>query len=194
MSTTSATRHPLAHLNVPDCYQCGKCTAGCPVAPRMDLMPNQIVHLNQSGPAERAWRAEAIWQCVSCRTCTTRCPKSVDVAGVMDAMRQRAVETAQTAPASQRVVLFQKAFLSNIRRHGRLDELELIGQFKSAVFFKERRLAVLWKDAGLAPQLIKRRKFHVRGENVRDRAVVARIFERCLQAPAAAESEVKHEG
>ena len=55
--------------------------------------------------------SEAIWQCVSCLTCTTRCPKSVDCAAVMDALRQLAVEKDLVAPAMQRTVLFQQAFL-----------------------------------------------------------------------------------
>jgi heterodisulfide reductase subunit C len=58
----------LAHTRVQDCYQCGKCTAGCPAAQRMDLSPNQLVRLVQAGQLERALRSEAIWQCVSCQT------------------------------------------------------------------------------------------------------------------------------
>jgi hypothetical protein len=75
-------------------------------------------------------------------------------------------------------MLFQKAFLDNIRRNGRLNEVELIVRFKGEVFFRDRSLPFLFSDAGLAPQLQKRGKLHLTGEKVRDRAVVARIFER----------------
>jgi len=60
-----------------------------------------------------------------------------------------------------------------------LNELELIARFKQQSFLRERSLAALMKDADLAPELIKRRKFHLRGEKVRNRAMVGRIFARC---------------
>jgi heterodisulfide reductase subunit C len=65
----------------------------------MDITPNQLVRLAQTAQFERALRCEAIWMCVSCQTCTTRCPKSVNCAGVMDALRQCAIEQAVDAPA-----------------------------------------------------------------------------------------------
>ena len=170
----------LAHTQIRDCYQCGKCTAGCPMGAAMDSPPSHLIRLLQIGQAEQALEAQAIWQCVSCQTCATRCPKSVDCAGVMDALRQVAAERGVATPRQQRIVLFQKAFLNNIRRNGRLNELELIGEFKLSTFLHGRSLSFLFKDAGLAPQLMKRKKFHLVGEKAHDRAVVARIFARCM--------------
>jgi heterodisulfide reductase subunit C2 len=69
------------------CYQCGKCTAGCPLASAMDLMPNQILRLLQLGEHEQVLKSRTIWQCASCLTCAARCPKEVDPARVMDALR-----------------------------------------------------------------------------------------------------------
>jgi heterodisulfide reductase subunit C len=145
----------------------------------MDLLPHQLVRLVQMRRLDRAVRSEAIWKCVSCMTCSTRCPKSVDCAGLIDALRQLAVERGVASKERLRTVLFQQAFLDNIRRNGRLCELELIGRFKAKAFLKDKDLRLLFKDAMLAPQLIKRKKFHPRGERVRDRNVVRRIFERC---------------
>jgi heterodisulfide reductase subunit C2 len=169
-----------AALGVDDCYQCGKCTAGCPVAGRMDLMPNQIVRLTQLGQVDRAAAASAIWECVSCQTCTARCPKSVDCAGVMDWLRQLSVERAMPAPAGNRTILFQKAFLRNIRRNGRLNELELVGAFKTSAFLQDLEIPFLFKDAMLAPRMTWRGKLKLNGVKVRDREVVGRIFEHCL--------------
>jgi heterodisulfide reductase subunit C2 len=112
-------------------------------------------------------------------TCSTRCPKSVDCAGVIDTLRQSAVAQGMASEERLRTVVFQKAFLDNIRRNGRLCELELIGEFKTRAFLKDKNLPLLFKDAMLAPQLIKRKKFHLTGERVRDRGVVRRIFEKC---------------
>ena len=179
----SATAHVvevLAHTHLYDCYQCGKCTAGCPMAAQMDIAPNRLIRLLQLGREGETLGAQSIWQCVSCQTCATRCPKSVNCAGIMDALRQLSLEQGRVSPAQHRVMLFQKAFLDNIRRNGRLDELELIAQFKLAGFLHDRRFSLLFKDATLAPALSKRKKFHLRGKKVRDRAAVRRIFARSM--------------
>lgn len=169
----------LAHTRLADCYQCGKCTAGCPVSGQMDVSPNQLIRFLQLGHAGKAMSAESIWQCVSCQTCTARCPQQVDCAASLDALRQMALERGVASPARERVILFQKAFLDNIRRNGRLDELELVAAFKQKTFLRERNLSFLMADAGLAPKLIARGKFHLRGKKARDRRIVAKIFARC---------------
>lgn len=169
----------LARTNVRDCYQCGKCSAGCPMADHMELLPNQLIRLVQLDRVEKAMRSPAIWQCVSCQTCSARCPKSVDCTAVLDALRQLAAEH-DAAPASQRrTLIFQQAFLENIRRNGRLAELELVGEFKTRSFWNDMNVPMLFKDAMLAPRMLKRGKLHLRGEKVRDRGIVRRIFQRC---------------
>lgn len=95
-------------------------------------------------------------------------------------MRQLSVERGVATPEQQRVVLFQKAFLKNIRHNGRLNELELIREFKLSTFLHDRSVSFLFKDATLAPQLMKRKKFHLVGEKAHNQAVVARIFARCM--------------
>lgn len=173
------TTDPFAATCVQACYQCGKCTAGCPVAEHMDLAPNRLLRLVQLGELDRAMRAEAIWLCVSCQTCTARCPQSVDCCGVLDVLRQMAVEAGVASPEQARVVAFQRVFLDNIRRNGRLNELELTAAFKLAGFVNDFSVPMLMKDSLLAPRLLARGKLHFQGEKVRDRGVVARIFERC---------------
>lgn len=169
----------LSGANARDCYQCGKCSAGCPMAEQMDLLPNQLVRLVQLGRIERAMQSQAIWKCVSCLTCSTRCPKSVDCAGVLDALRQLSVERDLVAEPCRRTVLFQKAFLENVRRNGRLTELSLVRDFKTKAFFEDLSVPMLMKDAMLAPKMIRRGKFHLFGKKAKDRNLVRRIFQRC---------------
>ncbi|MGC8811840.1 MAG: 4Fe-4S dicluster domain-containing protein, partial [bacterium] len=77
---------------VQECYQCQKCSAGCPLALEMDIKPHQIIHLLALGQKERALASRTIWICASCYTCSTRCPNDIDIAGVMDWLRQTAMK------------------------------------------------------------------------------------------------------
>jgi heterodisulfide reductase subunit C2 len=170
----------LAHTRVHDCYQCGKCSAGCPVVQRMDIQPNRLLRLLQLERMDKPLAAGAIWECVSCMTCTTRCPKDVDCAGVMDALRQISVERGLASPAQRRTILFQQAFLDNIRRNGRLVELELVRKFKVRGFLNDWNVPMLFRDSLLGPQLLRRGRLQVRPRRVKDRKLVSRIFARCL--------------
>ncbi|MBA1333007.1 disulfide reductase [Candidatus Endoriftia persephone str. Guaymas] len=84
--TTKVQR--LADQNLMACYQCGKCSAGCPMAAYMDIPPNQMIRLAQLGMEEDLLNCEAIWLCVSCLTCNTRCPKGVRIAELIESLRQ----------------------------------------------------------------------------------------------------------
>lgn len=70
------------------CMQCGSCAAGCPMHDRMDISPNQVWKLLQMGEVERVRDSRTIWACFSCFTCSARCPKGIDLAKVMEAVRQ----------------------------------------------------------------------------------------------------------
>ena len=70
------------------CNQCGNCSAGCPMASHMDILPSQIIRLAQLGLQELLLASNAHWVCVSCMTCNTRCPKGVRIAEVIEAIRE----------------------------------------------------------------------------------------------------------
>ena len=78
----------LAGQDLLACYQCGKCSAGCPMAKHMDIPPNQMIRFAQLGMEEELLSSNAIWMCVSCLTCNSRCPKGVRIAEVIEALRQ----------------------------------------------------------------------------------------------------------
>ena len=69
------------------CYQCGKCSAGCPMSDDMDILPNQIIRLVQMGE-DNVLDSKTIWLCASCFTCGVRCPRGIDISKVMEALRQ----------------------------------------------------------------------------------------------------------
>ncbi|MBE0479285.1 4Fe-4S dicluster domain-containing protein [Candidatus Aerophobetes bacterium] len=78
----------LSGENIYACYQCGKCSAGCPGISKMDLFPSEIIRLIQFGEEEEVLESKTPWICASCFTCTIRCPKGVDLSKVMEAVRQ----------------------------------------------------------------------------------------------------------
>ena len=111
------------------CYQCRKCTNGCPLAFAMDLTPNQVIRAVQLGLEEEILASKTIWICASCQACTTRCPNDIDIAHLMDTLRQLSGESG-IAAAEQKIARFHKAFLDSVRRNGRLFELGMVGRYK----------------------------------------------------------------
>jgi len=109
--------------NLFSCYQCGKCSAGCPMVKDMDILPNQVIRLAQIGLSEKALDSKAIWLCASCYTCEVRCPRGVDLAKVMDALRQmilrqRGISFTEIEKLSKKVIkdLPQICLISNFRK------------------------------------------------------------------------------
>ncbi|HPO12838.1 MAG TPA: 4Fe-4S dicluster domain-containing protein [Candidatus Hydrogenedentes bacterium] len=115
--------------SVSACFQCHKCSSGCPIAPDMDLLSSQIMRLIHLGEKETVLESEAIWACASCEACTARCPMGIDIAAVMDTLRMMAVER-KAALGDRRTSSFNKAFLSSVRWHGRVFELGMMTLYK----------------------------------------------------------------
>ena len=110
------------------CYQCGKCTAGCPTAYVMDIPPRQVMRGLQLGLKDDILDSSTIWLCVSCQTCSVRCPREIDIAKVMEALRLLSLEEGRR-PAQREVETFHRVFVSQITRFGRIYELGLGGVY-----------------------------------------------------------------
>ena len=161
------------------CYQCGKCSNGCPVTFAMDYPPHQLIRMLQLGLVEEVLRSKTIWVCASCETCSTRCPNEVDVAKLMDNLKQQVLARKET-PSEETVAEFHKAFLKNIKMFGRVNETFLMGayQMKSALAdFKktEFQISGIVKNLRLALNMLKRGRLAVI-PRWRGRAAVRRIF------------------
>ena len=117
----------LSGQNLGDCYQCGKCTGGCPVGADLEYSPNVIIRMVQLGLEDDALSNETIWHCAACGTCNGRCPMGVDIVAVMDTLRCLARQAKHSGGA--RVRAFYKSFLDCIRRFGRLSEIGLMGGY-----------------------------------------------------------------
>ena len=114
MSKTSPTM-ALPRENAALCYQCAKCSAGCPVAEHMEMLPHQVIHLAALGMEERVLGVNTLWMCAGCYTCATRCPNDINVTQVMDELRAKAVEQGVACPKPE-VLTFHRTFLKDIAR------------------------------------------------------------------------------
>jgi heterodisulfide reductase subunit C2 len=118
----------LSGENISSCYQCEKCTNGCPLTFAMDIAPHRVMHLLQLGLTDEVLKSDTIWVCASCETCTARCPNEIDIAHVMDSLRQ--LSSGRGVKASQKSApLFHSIFLSNVKRLGRMHELSVAIDF-----------------------------------------------------------------
>jgi heterodisulfide reductase subunit C len=126
------------------CYQCQKCSAGCPVAYAMDILPNQVLRHIQCDHREKVLGSKTIWICASCYACSVRCPNNIDIARIMDSLREIANRSG-IKPGEKEVPIFHSVFLDTIKSKGRIHELSLILQFKTKTkdFFKDAALG--WK-------------------------------------------------
>ena len=88
---TSTERDTLAEISgqcFSACYQCGNCSAGCPVRESMDLPPHVVIRCLQLGCLGELDGVNTPWICASCQGCSVRCPRGVDIARAMEALRQ----------------------------------------------------------------------------------------------------------
>jgi len=113
--------------NVFLCYQCQKCSAGCPVAEHFDLPPNQLIRAIQLGQKEMVLHSKTIWLCAMCETCATRCPHNIDITRIMDVLKIMAKQERIESKVPS-VPLFYQAALRGIKWFGRMYEAGLMAE------------------------------------------------------------------
>ena len=161
-------------VRVADCYQCGKCSAGCPVAGEMDVMPSRILRMLQlelPRHEEKVLRARSLWMCVGCETCLTRCPKQVDLPRALDFLRKEALARGVAHRDAADVIAFHRAFLHSVEKVGRLFELGMIGEYKL-------RTGHLFQDMTLGPKLHSKGKLGLLPHKIQGKAALRRLFKR----------------
>jgi heterodisulfide reductase subunit C len=151
-----------------ECYQCGKCTAGCPVAYEMEIPPHQMMRAVQLGMRDAALSSRTIWICAACETCSARCPQDADPAGVMDALRRIAFAEGIKSPEPD-VPLFHRLFLGTVQQFGRVFEAGMIGLYN--VFSGHYT-----KDLGLAPTMFLKGKLGLLPSMHGNRKVMKKLF------------------
>ena len=174
-TTTKRDIEKRGKFRLNDCYQCGKCSAGCPMTDYMDVLPHQIVRycqLDIPELIERALRSRTIWLCVSCETCSTRCPKDFDIAHLMDTLREISLEMELAHPEAKNIIAFHNVFKNTIEKTGRLNEFPL------AVGYKIRSMD-FFSDVTRFPKMVLNRKIRFLPKKIKGRKAIKKIFEKC---------------
>ena len=164
-------------IKVSQCYQCGKCSAGCPLSEEMDYPPSYIMRLLQTGDpdlGEKVLRSFTIWVCLTCEMCYSRCPMSIDIPKMMDYLREKSLTEHKSNPKAKKIIAFHKSFLSSINHTGRLYEIGLLVDYKL-------RTGRLMQDIVLAPKMLKRGKLNILPEMVKDQSGVSSIFNKTIK-------------
>ena len=152
------------------CFQCHKCSTGCPIGPDMDLLPSQILRLVHLGAEADVLESQAIWLCASCEACTTRCPQGIDMAAVMDALRMMAIDR-KTAVPDGHGKQFNRSFLSSVRHHGRVFEVGMLAAYKL-------RSGDLFSDVDKVPQMLAKGKLALLPHRSSSAKQVREVFRR----------------
>ncbi len=163
----------ISGVDVSKCYQCKKCTSGCPVSSLATCPPSEIMRRLHLGLGDELLNSDILWMCVSCETCSARCPMGIDVAAVMDALRKLAVQRGAAKPEGN-VPLFNRAFLKTVQVFGRTYDIAMIAGYKLGS-------AKLLADTEKFPTMLRKRKIALLPPHGADRKTVRRIFKRTRQ-------------
>ena len=152
------------------CFQCRKCTCGCPVSAMTDIGPSEIMRRLHLGAGEELLAGDLVWMCASCETCSARCPTGVGVAKVIDALRALALERGTPAPEGSQP-LFNRVFLKTVELFGRTFDIGMIAPYKLGS-------KKLMNDAEKFPAMVLKGKIALTPPRGSDRGIVRRIFAR----------------
>jgi len=158
----------ISGVDLSACYQCKKCTSGCPIAAKVKSSPAEIIRQLHLEAGNELLDSEIIWACASCETCTNRCPMGIDGAAIMDALRKIAREK---KTAKSNVPLFNWAFLKSVQLFGRSYEIGMIAAYKL-------RSRTFMQDTDKFPTMLKKGKLALLPSLDADRATVRRIFKK----------------
>ena len=111
-------------VNPKKCMRCGKCTGTCPAFDEMEYHPHQFVYMVESGDIEPLMNSKSLYKCLTCFACVDRCPRGVEPAKVVEAVRLMAIRkqganhmTANDVPEKLDDDMPQQAIVSALRKY-----------------------------------------------------------------------------
>lgn len=135
------------------CYQCAKCSGGCPVAEEMDVYPHQVIHLVSLGLEERVLDTHTIWICTNCYACSVKCPNDINITGIMNNLKEKAMEKG-VKPKTPEVYKFHKVFANDVFRRGKAHEFRIMGEYN--LYTKDP-----FKNVSLGPKMLLKHKLKI---------------------------------
>jgi heterodisulfide reductase subunit C2 len=110
---------------VQECYQCSKCSGGCPFSRIMDYAPNSILEMVVYGMKDQLLSSRAIQMCIQCGTCGAQCPAGFELYEVMNVLRTMAKEEGYISK-ERKILKMNEIFLGEVKNIGRMHEVNLI--------------------------------------------------------------------
>jgi heterodisulfide reductase subunit C len=107
------------------CIQCGVCTGSCPTANQWDYPPRRVIAMVRAGLRDELLSSNSMWFCVSCYSCTVRCPRDIKPADIMHALEIIAIRSGKSTKKSNTPVMYQ-CFVDSARGNGRVYELGMM--------------------------------------------------------------------
>jgi heterodisulfide reductase subunit C len=159
-----------SEVSLNKCYQCKKCSVGCPAADRTGSPPSEIIRRLQLGAGDELLQTDLIWTCLSCDTCYARCPNEINFAAVIDALRVIALEKDAAKPEGN-PPLFNRLFLDTVKTYGRAYDLRMIALYKMGT-------GNIMADTEKFPTMLKKGKMALLPPSGADKRKVRRIFDR----------------
>ena len=155
-------------IHAASCYQCLRCTNSCPVSTFMDIKPHQVVRLVQFGQRRRLLECSTIWICLSCEMCSTYCPNEIDVAGLMNHLKNSVISS-RKRPAEYEIAVFHEIFIEVLKKYGRINDLQLMQRYKWKLLLDGNTPPAkeVIKDIKLALDLIQRKRIKLLPERTR---------------------------
>ena len=113
-------------VNPLKCMRCGKCSGTCPSYDEMEYHPHQFVYMVETGDIETLMKSESVYKCLSCFACVERCPRGVEPAKIIEAVRLEAIRrkgnnhmTANDIPEKINDDIPQQAIMSAMRKYSK---------------------------------------------------------------------------
>jgi len=160
----------MSGVDLSVCYQCKKCTAGCPVAKLSKFPPSEMIRRLHLRAGEELLDSDFIWLCLSCGTCYARCPMQINFAAVVDSLRHLSLEKGKARPRGN-TPLFNRAFLQTVKAFGRTYDLGMIMVYKFGTM-------TLMNDTEKFPEMLRKGKMAMTPASGADKNKVKQIFDR----------------
>ncbi len=116
----------ISGVNPLKCMRCGKCSATCPAFDEMEYHPHQFVYMVEKGEIDELMQSKSIYRCLSCFACIERCPRQVEPAKLVEAVRLEVIRrqgenhlSATDVPSMLDAEIPQQAIVSAFRKYAK---------------------------------------------------------------------------